>query len=133
MPASLERRAVCHCAMTVGAIEKDGIVWRNLVEVRARRKHRRLPESFDPTAAGDPLARLCLINSRLNFRQKIFEAGDAFEVERHLAKADSGKMMMRVSHSRHHRLAVEIDDARSLRQHTFARRDLSRRRQCDRP
>ncbi len=127
-----ERGAVGDCAVAVGAIEKDWIVWRDLIEVPARRENWRRPESFNPTAAGDPFARLFLIDALFNFREKIFEAVDAFEVERDFAKADSGKMMMRVSESRQHRLAGQIDDARFRRRHIPARRDSIRQKQCDR-
>src|SRR6185503_13294051 len=98
----------------VSTIQKDGVVWRDLVEVPTRRKNRWSPKGFNPPATSYPLARLFLIDALFHFCQKRFEAGDAFKVERNLPKADAGKMMMRVSHSRHHRSAVEIDDAGSL-------------------
>ena len=106
--------------MSVSSAEKYRIVWRDFVEVPTRRKHRRRPESFNPAAPGYPFARLFLIDALFNFGEKILKAGDAFKVERHLAKADAGKMMMRVSHSRHQRFAIQIDDAR-FRAHVFLR------------
>src|SRR6185436_18124533 len=83
----------------------------DLVQVPTCGKNLRSPESFNPTAARDPFAWLFLIHALFDFGQKCFEAGQAFEVERHLAKTDPGEMVMRVSHSGQHRPAVQIYDA----------------------
>src|SRR3989442_1353273 len=100
--------------MAVRAVEENRIARGDLVEVPAGGKHWGLPESFDPAAARDPFARTLLTNTFLNFCQKLLKTVDAFQIQVHLAKADAGKMMMSVSHSRHHRLAIQIDDARSF-------------------
>src|SRR6266699_3371679 len=68
--------------------------------IPTRGEHRRLPESFNPSAAGNPFTGLCLINFSLYLCQKILKVRYALEVERHLAKADAFQVMMRVGHSR---------------------------------
>ena len=98
--------------MTVSPIQEDGIIWRNFVEIPARRKHRWSPESFNPAASGNPFAGLFLHHTLFYFDQKVLKVVNAFEVEGHLTKPDSGKMVMRISHSRYHRPATEIDNAR---------------------
>ena len=85
--------------MSVSASENHRIVWRDLVQIPARRKHRRLPVCFDPATAGDPLARFCLVHARLHFREQIFETRRAFEVQRHLTKSDTGEMLVCVCES----------------------------------
>ena len=67
---------------------------------------------LDPAAACDPLAGLGLIDARFHFREQIFETCRAFEVECHLALADPGEMLVRVSETRQHRVAFQIDDTR---------------------
>src|SRR5882757_7180908 len=89
---NLQSRAVYDCAMPVSAHEYHRIVRCNFVEVPASRKHRRLPESFDPATSRYPFARLSLINARLNLCEEVLQVGDAFEVERHLALAHSLQM-----------------------------------------
>ena len=77
-------------AVSIARVEDHGIVRRNFVECPTSRKHRRLPESFDPAAARYPFARLRLIDARFDLREKIFETRRAFEIERHLAKSNAG-------------------------------------------
>src|SRR5207253_9199838 len=77
-----------------------------------RRKHRRRPERFNPTASGDPCAGLCLIDAGLYLREKLLKVGNAFQVQRHLAKANALQMLMRVRHPRDDRRAMQINHAR---------------------
>ncbi len=74
MPAKFQRSTVCDRAVTVGASENHGIVGRDFVEIPTRRKHRRLPVSFDPSASGYPFAGLCLVDACFHLREKVFEA-----------------------------------------------------------
>src|SRR6185369_9144896 len=101
--------AVDHNGVPVGASQGNGIVWRNLVEVPSRGKCLRLPESLDPPAPGYPFARLRAIHSFFHHRQKLFEAGSAFKVQGHLARADSRKVVVRIGHARNDGVAAEID------------------------
>ena len=98
--------------MPVCSPENHRIIRRNLVEVPARRKHRRRPESFNPATARDPFPRLCLIDSGFYLREKILEIGDSFEVQRHLAKANALQVVMRIGQPRHHCRPVQIHDSR---------------------
>ena len=100
--------------MAVRAFEDHRIVGGNFVQIRARGKHRRLPESLNPAAAGDPFAGLCLIDARFNFGEKVFQAGDAFKIQGQLAKANAREMMVCVGQTRHDCRAVQIDNARVL-------------------
>ena len=97
--------------MAVGASKKYRIIRRDFVEVPTRRKHRWLPERLDPAPAGDPFGRLCLVDARFHFGQKVFQVRDAFKVEIHLALANADEMIVGIGHPRHHRGAVEIDNA----------------------
>src|SRR5438067_1178157 len=97
--------------MSVRARQKHRIVWRDFVQVPTRRKHRRLPEGFDPAAACYPLSWLRFIDALFHLGEKSFEVRDAFEIQIHLALADAYEVIMRIGHSRHDRLAVQIDDA----------------------
>src|ERR1700686_912609 len=98
--------------MAVCSLQDQWIIRRDFVEIPACRKDRRRPESLDPPASGNPLAGLCLIDSCFDLREEILKVGDAFQVQRHLAKADSGQMVMRVSHSRQYRRTVQIYNSR---------------------
>src|SRR6266404_8341242 len=98
--------------MTIGAREKNRIVLRDFVELRARRKLRWFPKCFDPAAARDPFATFGLRNALLNPGEKIFERVRPFEIQFHLALADSENMAMRIGETRHDRFAAKIDDAR---------------------
>src|SRR6266699_5974559 len=96
--------------MTIGAREINGIIRRNLVEVLARRELRRFPECLDPAAAGDPFAAFGLYDALSHFGEKISERVRAFEIEIHLALADSEDVAMRIGQAGHDRLAMKIDN-----------------------
>ena len=68
------------------------------VEIGARWKLRRFPERFDPTAAGNPFALLGFRHALAHFREKIGECVGAFEVQRHLAFADTGVKIIYFEH-----------------------------------
>jgi hypothetical protein len=70
-----------------------------------------LPERFDPAATGDPLAGPCLIHPRFNLGEKIFQGGNAFKIQVHLALAHTDEVIVRVRQSRQYRLVLQIDDA----------------------
>src|SRR5204863_3707308 len=74
------------------------------------RKHGRRPERFNPTASSDPLAGLGLIYAGLYLREKILKVGNAFQVQRHLAKANTLQMLMSIGHPRQRGGAVQVDD-----------------------
>src|SRR5687767_5828597 len=90
----LQSCAVHYGSVTVGARKYDRIIGGNLIELSARWKYRRLPESFDPAASGDPFAAACLVHPRFNSGQKFFQAVNTFEVQRHLSKANPGQMLV---------------------------------------
>src|SRR5262249_23193575 len=101
--------------MAVGSRQEDRIVRRGLVQVPPSREYRRVPESLDPSATSQPIARLGVRDSRFDFSQKIFEARSPFQVEVHLAEPDAGEMVMRVYKTGHDRRAFQVDDL-----HAFA-------------
>jgi len=68
---------------------------------------------FDPAAAGDPFAGLCLIHSCFHFREEIFETRRAFEIECHLTLADTREVLVGVSETGQSCAAFQIDDARA--------------------
>ena len=110
--AGLQRQTVGHRAVPIGATQNHRIVRRDSVEVPTRRECLVLPERFDPAATRNPLTRFRLINTLLNFCEKVFEVREAFEIQIHLALADAQKVIVRVSHSRHYSRAVQIHNAR---------------------
>ena len=91
LPAAgqVNRRTVGHCPVAIGAGEPNRVVRRNPVQIVASRKNRRRPRSFNPSAAGDPLVWLRLIDARFHLRQKILQTGCAFEIQFNLAGADT--------------------------------------------
>src|SRR6266496_6154617 len=114
-----ERSGICNRGVTVSTRKINGIVRRNFVEISTCRKLRRLPESLNPPAAGDPFAALTLRDALLNFGEKIFERVRAFEIEVHLPLADSEDVAMRIGQSRHHGFAAKVDNARFLARELF--------------
>ena len=108
----LQGRAVHDCAMAVRATKHDGIVRRHFVQIPARGKNGRFPESFDPATSGDPLAWFCLVDAGFDLCENILKAGYPFEVKGHLAKADSRQMVMCIRQSRHYSSSVQIDHTR---------------------
>ena len=111
MPAIFKRRAVYDHAMTVGPREKNRIVRRYFIQIHARRKDRRFPESLDPTPTRDPLAGRRLPDPLFHLREKIFEAVRSFEVQIHLSRADAENVTVRIGHPRHHGVSLQIDPA----------------------
>src|SRR4030095_14237287 len=107
----LQSGAVNHGRMSVCTSQDHRSVRRNSVEILPGRKRRWLPVSFDPTTTGHPLPGLCLIHARLNLGEKILETCCSFEIERHLAKADTRQMLVGISKSWQHSFAMKIDDA----------------------
>ena len=66
--------------MTVRSFQENRIFRRDLVEIFARRKRGRFPESLDPTATGDPFAGFGLRDARFYFGEKIFARVGSFKI-----------------------------------------------------
>ena len=98
--------------MPVSSPQKDRIVGRYFVQIPTGGKHWRLPESFNPSATGNPFAGLCLIDARFYFGQKVLEVGDAFEIQIPLALPHADEVIMRVRQAGQNRGATKIDHAR---------------------
>src|SRR5213594_3097061 len=98
--------------MSVCTREKDGILRRDFVELRARRKLWRFPESLYPAAPGDPLTALSLGDARFNLCEETFEGVCPFKIEAHLPLANPEDVAMRIGEARDDRFAAKIDDAR---------------------
>src|SRR6266404_8828585 len=96
--------------MAIGAREINRVIRRDFVEILSARKLRRLPESFDPAAARDPFTAFGLYDALSHFGDKIFERVRAFEIQTHLAFADSEDVAMRIGQAGHDRLAMKIDN-----------------------
>jgi hypothetical protein len=90
------------------------------------------PEGLDPTATGHPFAGFGLIDTRFNFGEKIFEVGDAFQIQIHLALADANEVIVRIRHARNHSRAMQIDGPGVRRPEIFSHRRLSRQKRCGR-
>src|ERR1700682_1712864 len=84
-----------------------------------RRTPRRFPEGLDPAATDDPLATFGLIDARFYFCEKIFARVRAFEIQIHLALADSEDVAMRIGHSGHNGAATKIGHARFVARQLF--------------
>ncbi len=82
--------------MPISACEKNRIIRRDLVEVLSRWKLGWFPKRFDPPPARDPFALFGLRNSLFNFRQKILKRVCPFEIQPHLALANSENVAMRI-------------------------------------
>src|SRR4051812_29702014 len=100
--------------MTVRAHEKDRIVWSDAIEIFASRKHRRLPECFNPAATCNPLAGLGLVHACFNFREKALKVGDSFEIQSHLALTNARQMTVRISETGQYSLTMQINYTRRL-------------------
>src|ERR1700736_4292668 len=87
------------------------MIRRDFIEVAASRELRRFPESLDPTAPRDPFVMFGLGDARLYFGQKILKRIRPFQIQIHLARADSKDMAMRIGQARHDRRSVKIDHA----------------------
>ena len=72
-PGNFQRGGICDGSVAIGAREINRIVRRDFVELRARRKLRRFPESLDPATPGDPFVRLGLRGALFYFGEKIFK------------------------------------------------------------
>src|SRR4029078_7652616 len=72
----------------------------------------RLPERFNPAAAGYPFVAFCLRDALLDLREKIFAGIRSLEIQSHLALADFKNVTMRISETGRNSLARQINDAR---------------------
>ena len=97
--------------MTIGAREINWVVGRDLVELRSRRKLRRLPESLYPAPACDPFSALGLRGALFHFREKIFPRVRALEIQSRLAIANFKDVAMRISEAGHECVTMKIDNA----------------------
>src|SRR6266702_6373437 len=101
--------------MAIRAFEKYRIVWRDLVEVPAHWKLRRLPKRFDPSASSDPFAGARFVDALFHPGQKVFKRICTFHVQLHFALADPENMTMRISEAGHNRETAKIDNLRSMK------------------
>src|SRR5947208_2197718 len=95
------------------------IVRRDFVEISAGWKLGRLPERFNPAAAGYPFVARCLHDALLDLREKIFAGFRPLEIQGHLALADSKNMTVRISEPGRNSLARQINDARFVASEFF--------------
>ena len=108
---NLQRRAVRDCGVTVRAGKKYGIVGCDCIEILLCWKLWRFPKCFDPAAASDPFAGRGLRDARFHFGEKIFARVRPFEIQIHLALANSENVAMRIGQAGHNRFAAQIDNA----------------------
>ena len=106
----LQRGRIDDGGVTVGAGEIERIIRRDFVELFARRKLRRFPKCFDPAAAGNPFAALGIGYPLLYFGEKLVKRVCPFEIQIHLALADSENVAMRVGQTGYDGFAGKIDD-----------------------
>jgi hypothetical protein len=79
----------------------------------------RLPERFNPAAAGYPFVALCLRDVLLDLREKIFAGIRPLEIQSHLALADFKNVAMRISETGGNSFARQINDARFVASEFF--------------
>ena len=97
--------------MTVSAREEDRIVRRDLVEISAGRKCGGFQNvSIQPRPVTHLSARLR--DPLLHFGEEIFARIGPFQIQSHLALANSENVAMRIGEAGHDCLAGEIDHAR---------------------
>src|SRR5216110_131914 len=101
--------------MAIRTFEKYRIVWRDLVEVLAHRKLRRLPKRFDPSASGDPFAGARFADALFHPGQKVFKRICTFQVQSHFALADPENVAMRIGEAGHDRATAKIDSLGSMK------------------
>ena len=114
-----QRGGVDDCSVTIGPGQKNRIVRRDFVEISAGWKLGRLPERFNPAAAGYPFVALCLPDALLNLREKIFAGIRPLEIQSHLALADFKNVTMRISETGRNGFARQINDARFVASELF--------------
>src|SRR5437588_8745788 len=100
--------------MTIGAGEENRIVRCDFVEISAGWKLGRLPERFNPAAAGDPFVALRLHDALLDLRKKVFAGIRPLEIQCHLALTDSENVAMRIGETGHNGFACEINNMRFI-------------------
>src|SRR5207244_7479027 len=94
-------------------------------EIIAGWKLGRLPERFNPAAAGDPFVALRLRDALLDLREKIFAGVCALEIQSHLALTDSENVAMRISQTGQNGFACEINNVRFVAPEFFGIRICS--------
>src|SRR3954467_11677253 len=96
--------------MAVSPREKNRILRCDLVQIAARWKLWRFPESLDPAAAGNPFARFRFPHAFPRFGEKILKRVCVFEIQGHLALADPENVAMRISETRRQRFTRQINN-----------------------
>src|SRR5262249_45007106 len=107
----LKRGGIDDNRVSVSAPKNHGIVGRDVVEVAARGKCGRAPESFNPSAAADPFAWLGRSHALFHPVQQLLQTFCAFQVEGELARADTQEVIVRVGEARHHGCALQVEQA----------------------
>src|SRR6478672_13855163 len=91
----------------------------DLVGISAGWKLGRLPERFNPAAAGYPFVAFCLRDALLDPGEKIFAGIRPLEIQSHLALADFKNVTMRISETGGNSFARQINDARFVASELF--------------
>ncbi len=99
--------------MAVGAFERDGSIVDDSIKVNPGGKGRRRPTRLDPSAPGEPFARLPLLRPLAKPDFQVCEAGSALKIEAQLPEADAREVRVGVRKTRKYREAVHIHPSRA--------------------
>ena len=111
-PGGFQRCAVCDRAVAVGSHQEYRIVWRNLIQVLASRKNRRLPERLDPATSVDPAAGSEFFGLSLHRVEKELKGRRVLEIQADQTFPHPKNVVVRIGESRHHCFPFQVDHAR---------------------
>src|SRR5262249_10255653 len=109
----LKRSGVDDNRVAISAAKNYRVVGSDFVEVTARRKCGRAPESFNPSASADPFTWLGCGHALFHAIQQLLQALSAFQVEGKFTRAHSEKVIVRIGEAGHDGCALQVENARA--------------------